>query len=163
MFVLFQNGFKSENPKLQLASLNAFSSYLQILEPKEQKPFKSLVLNIYEAVYNILVKDNCNEEGLEVLSEMLDIEHKFFKPTFKELNILLQNIFKINEIESGIKRMATEILVDFSEKSPALFRKNKEYLNNILEMLFVHMIDIEEDITDEWKKPEEGYNEEMED
>lgn len=34
MFVLFQNGFKSENPKLQLASLNAFSSYLQILEPK---------------------------------------------------------------------------------------------------------------------------------
>lgn len=148
MFVLFQNGLKSENVKLQIATLNAFSSYLQVLEPKEQKPFKSLVMNIYEAVYNVLVKDNCNEEGLEALSEMLDVEHKFFKAHFKELNMLLQNIFKIPNIENGIKRMATEMLVDYSEKSPAIFRKNKEYLTSILEMVFVHMVDIEDEITD---------------
>ena len=56
---------------------------------------------------------------------MLDIDHKFFKNSFKELNDLLQSIFKIKDIESGVQRMATEILVDYSEKSPTTFRKNK--------------------------------------
>ncbi|MDD2840636.1 MAG: hypothetical protein PHY80_06025 [Rickettsiales bacterium] len=53
------------------------------------------------------MKNNSNEEGLEVLSEMIDIEPKFFKKRFKELNELLQNIFKIKDLESGVKRMAT--------------------------------------------------------
>ena len=92
---------------MQLSALNAFSSYLQIIETKEQKPFKGIIMDIYKAVYNILVNDKGNEDGLEVLSEMLDIEHKFFKQNFQQLNELLQSIFKIPNIESGVKRMAT--------------------------------------------------------
>ena len=94
---------------------------------------------------------------------MLEIDGKFFKSNFKELNLLLQNIFKIPKIESGIKRMATEMLVCYSEKYPSIFRKNKDYLNSLLEMVFIHMIDIEPEINDRWKSPEEGYSEDMED
>lgn len=71
---------------------------------------------------------------------MLDVDHKFFKNNFKELNELLNSIFNIKGVEPGVKRMATEILVDYSEKSPATFRKNKDYLNSILHMVFIHMI-----------------------
>jgi hypothetical protein len=56
---------------------------------------------------------------------MLDVDCKFFKSDFKGLNELLQNIFKLKNVEGGVKRMATEILVDFSEKSPTIFRKHK--------------------------------------
>lgn len=56
---------------------------------------------------------------------MLDIDHKFFKSSFKQLIELLQTVFNMKNIESGVKRMATETLVDYSEKSPATFRKNK--------------------------------------
>jgi hypothetical protein len=45
---------------------------------------------------------------------MLDIDHKFFKASFKQLNELLQSIFNIKGIESGVKRMSTELLVDYS-------------------------------------------------
>lgn len=38
---------------------------------------------------------------------MLDVDHKFFKHNFKELNALLQSIFKLKNIEGGVKRMAT--------------------------------------------------------
>jgi hypothetical protein len=38
---------------------------------------------------------------------MLEVEPKFFKKKFKELNDLLHTIFKIPDIESGVKRMAT--------------------------------------------------------
>lgn len=30
-------------------------------------------------------------------------------------------------------------------------------------MIFIHMIDIENEITDSWKTPEEGYNDGMDD
>lgn len=30
-------------------------------------------------------------------------------------------------------------------------------------MVFIHMIEIDENITDEWKKPQQGYNDDMED
>lgn len=73
-----------------------------------------MILDIFNAVYDLLAKDNQNEEGLENLSEMLEGEGKFFKSHFKELNLLLQNIFKIPKLEDGIKRMATEMLVDYS-------------------------------------------------
>lgn len=44
--------------------------------------------------------------------------------------------------------MATEILVDFAEKAPSLFRKNKQFIESMLQMVFFHMIDIEQDISD---------------
>ncbi len=34
LFALFQSGLKHENNKIKLSALNAFSSYLEILEPK---------------------------------------------------------------------------------------------------------------------------------
>lgn len=73
----------------------------------------------------ILIEKDSEEEGLEILSEMLDLDYKFFKHSFKELIQLLQTIFKIKNIEGGVKRMATEILVDYTEKCPTIFRKNK--------------------------------------
>lgn len=49
--------------------------------------------------------------------------------------------------------MATELLIDFAEKFPALYRKKKQILNQTIEMVFAHMIDISNKISDEWKSP----------
>ena len=38
---------------------------------------------------------------------------------------LLGKIFRMPNVEGGVKRMATEIMVDYAEKSPALYRKRK--------------------------------------
>lgn len=65
---------------------------------------------------------------MEALSEMLEVEPRFFKKNFKELVELLSKIFRLPNIEGGVRRMTTEILVDFAEKSPVQFRKRKEAL-----------------------------------
>lgn len=62
----------------------------------------------------MLMNKDQDEEGLEALSEMLDLEPKFFKKSFKELVELLTRIFRIPNIEPGVRRMTTEILVDFA-------------------------------------------------
>lgn len=41
---------------------------------------------------------------------------------------MLNKIFRMPNIEGGVRRMATEIMVDFAEKAPALYRKRKEAL-----------------------------------
>lgn len=97
LFTLFKNGLNSDNGKMKLSALNAFEAYLGILETKEQKPFKTLIADIFNAVYSLLLNDQ-EEEGLEVLSEMLEVDVKFFKANYNELNQLLQNIFKIPKI-----------------------------------------------------------------
>jgi hypothetical protein len=94
---------------------------------------------------------------------MLEVEPKFFRKTFKELVELLTRIFRIKDIEGGVRRMTTEILVDFAEKSPTLFRKKPEALKSTIEMVFYHMIEISSEITEEWMRPKEGYNDDMED
>jgi hypothetical protein len=119
--------------------LRSFSSYLEVLETKKHKQFEPIIIDLFKGVYDLLNTFG-NEEGLEVLSEMIDIEPKFFKKNFKELNELLQNIFKIKNLESGVRRMATEMLVDYAEKYPALFRKKKDVLTNLIEMIFHHMV-----------------------
>lgn len=60
------------------------------------------------------------------------------------MNELLQNIFKIKDLESGVKRMATEMLVDYAEKYPALYRKKKDVLTAVIQMIFHHMVEIDE-------------------
>lgn len=54
-------------------------------------------------------------------------------------------------------------MIDYAEKYPALFRKKADILNGVIEMIFTHMIEIESEITDEWKRPAEGYCDDMED
>lgn len=141
LFALFKFGLSNEHSKIKLSALRCFEAYLEVLDPKKHALFQTLVISIYEAVLYLIQKDS-DEEGLEALSEMLEVEPKFFKKSFKELVTLLSAIFNTPGIEGGVKRMTTEILVDFAEKSPATFRKKKEALQSTIEMIFFHMVDI---------------------
>lgn len=69
---MFKLGLENENSKLKLSALKCFVSYLEVLEIKQQSTFQSLIITLFEAVYVLIQKDN-NEEGLEALSEMLEV------------------------------------------------------------------------------------------
>jgi len=45
------------------------------------------------------------------------------------------------------------------ERIPSIVKKNKELLQNLIEIIFKLMIDIEQDIEESWLKPKEGYKE----
>ena len=58
--------------------------------------------------------------------------------------------------------MGTEALICICERIPALLKSNKDYLTKLLEMIFFHMIDLDEEIDDTWMTPIEGFNEDIE-
>lgn len=98
-----------------------------------------------------------------MISDIVETEPKFFKKNF---NLLFEAMFKITFDKSlddtGVKKMATEILICYIERLPKDIRSSKEQLKRLLEMIFYHMIDIDEEIEEEWKKPAEGFNEDFE-
>lgn len=137
-------------------------THLQVLETKEAAIYEDLVIPIYEAAYYLLTQDNGNEEGLEIVGDIVEQQPKFLKKSWGQLNELMVNIIKIPGLDETVKRMATETLLSFAERYPAFYRQNKDRLNGLIEMIFLHMIQIENTVPEEWKNPPEGYNEDSE-
>lgn len=162
LYALFKNALIHSDTKIKAAGLKALGTHLQVLETKEMAIYQDLVIPIYEAAYYLLVNDKGNEDGLEIVSDIVDTQPKFLKKTFSQLNDLIINVIKIPGLEETTKRMATEILLSFADRYPAFYRQQKDRLNGLIEMIFVHMIQIEQEIPEEWKSPPEGYNEDNE-
>ena len=58
--------------------------------------------------------------------------------------------------------MSIEGLISLSERLPKLFKLNLEILNRLIEMIFYQMIFINEEITEEWTNPPNGFNDSIE-
>lgn len=70
-------------------------------------------------------------------------------------------VFNKNISDEGIKKIATEIMITIGERIPKLYKDNQQQLQQLLEMIFMHMIDIDQEITQEWNSPPEGYNDDI--
>jgi hypothetical protein len=55
------------------------------------------------------------------------------------------------DIEPRLKHMGTETIISIIQRQPQIARKNDAYISRLIEMIFKHMIEIDEEITDEWK------------
>lgn len=91
------------------------------------------------------------EDSLTHISDISEGEPKFFKKHFNYLYEAVVAISFNKDIEDqGIKKMALEIIVSVVERIPSLVKKNKEILSKIIEMIFFQMIQIEDNISEEW-------------
>ena len=89
LYAVFKNSLIHSDIKIKSAGLKALSTHLQVLETKEMSIYDDLVIPIYEAAYCLLVQDNGNDEGLEVVSDIVEQQPKFLKKTFGQLNTLM--------------------------------------------------------------------------
>lgn len=62
-----------------------------------------------------------------------------------------------------MKRIGTESIIQLAEKQPKLFKKdNNAYITSLVEMIFYHMIQINENVEEQWMRPAEGFNDDIE-
>jgi hypothetical protein len=99
---------------------------------------------------------------LGVFSDIVDSEYKFLRKHFMAFFNGVCQIFREKKIDQGVKRIGTEALLILCEKQPKLFKAEKTTIVQLVEMVFYHMIQISEDITDEWRTPIEGFNDDIE-
>jgi hypothetical protein len=82
LYAVFKNSLIHSDANIKCAGLKALSTHLQVLETKEMSIYEDLVIPIYEAAYFLLINDKGNEEGLEVVSDIVEQQPKFLKKTF---------------------------------------------------------------------------------
>lgn len=135
-----------------------------MLDPKQAKEFQPLVPLMLESFYAQITQNQDDaQEILVVFTDIAETEPKFFKEHFE---YLFSTIWKVNmeheDVETELKHMGTETIISLIQRLPQIVRKNSAYISRLIEMIFKHMIEIDDEITNEWKKPAEGFNEDLE-
>mmetsp|Transcript_25270 Transcript_25270/g.38801 ORF Transcript_25270/g.38801 Transcript_25270/m.38801 type:complete len:99 (+) Transcript_25270:207-503(+) len=58
--------------------------------------------------------------------------------------------------------MSTEVLLIMAERLSNLLKNDKEKIRIIIELIFLHMIEIDSEVDADWESPKEGFNEDFE-
>ncbi|CAD8128052.1 unnamed protein product [Paramecium sonneborni] len=163
LHTLFVQGLASSQIKIKSSTMHALGNYIKYSLPVQYNNFQDLISNMMKSALEITIQDLSLGEGImEVFSDIVDSKPKFFRKQFNIFFNGIQVIFRESQIENGVKRIGTETLLSMVEKFPRLFKFEKLYLIQVVEMIFFHMIQISSTITDEWKRPPEGFNDDIE-
>lgn len=65
-----------------------------------------------------------------------------------------------DQTDSNTKIESVESLVSVIERYPEI-ADNKEVLKSVVELIFKNMLEIDDEIPEEWAKPEEGFNDDL--
>lgn len=157
------------NNQIRVYACEALGSLVTTLEPKPLKHFYALSLPFINIVEDITIKSSKGEatdqhatEIMNVLADISETEPIYLKKHFVQILTSMTKIRNEKEVDAGLKDQAIEVVVTISERYPEMIKKNSQFLNNILELIFTHMIDIESEILPEWASPPDGFNEENE-
>eukprot|EP00331_Platyophrya_macrostoma_P022094 CAMPEP_0176443770 /NCGR_PEP_ID=MMETSP0127-20121128/22638_1 /TAXON_ID=938130 /ORGANISM="Platyophrya macrostoma, Strain WH" /LENGTH=1003 /DNA_ID=CAMNT_0017829097 /DNA_START=385 /DNA_END=3396 /DNA_ORIENTATION=+ len=163
LYAIFKSGMESESLDIKLASIEALSSWVSIIDYKTCKQYEDLVPLIMNTT--LIVLDKSEDKGVDCLSSIVDLvesEPKFFKKNFDYLFQSMKKICSAKDLSvDGIKQMAIQIIVSMIERLPTIFKENHNLIKDFLEMTFAYMIESTEDVTPEWINPKEGFLEDI--
>ena len=159
---IFRKTMNHQNLEIRLASLQAVSNYLQTVEAQDTKPFVDLIPDMYNVIRMAASPETEDEivlqDALIEFNEIAEIEPKFFQSKFKEIfNNTMDIVGKGDFTNPQIRQNPIEFYVTVIERIPSIVKKDHELLNQLIELIFKLMIDIDQDIEDEWCKPKEGF------
>jgi hypothetical protein len=139
------------------------SNLLSTAERKDVKAFTELIPDMTQVIIKSFEQDDevVLEDALVEFNELAEIEPLFFKPYFADVYAALKPIVAHQEFaNANIRQQPLEFVVTLVERKPALVQKNEPVLKDILENIFKLMIDIDQDIPQEWLSPKEGFTQE---
>ena len=94
------------------------------------------------------------EDALIQFNELAEIEPNLFKASFKEIYLKLKPIISKNDYANfSLRQQPLEFLVTIIERKQSVVRKDHELLKDIIETIVKVMIDIDEEIDEEWMRP----------
>jgi len=145
---------------VQLAALQALSNFIQVADLKDTRQFSELIPQMVEVPLKALAQDEETviEDSFIEFNEIAEVEAKFFRKSIKDIYEKLYPIVAKNDyVNRSIRLQPVEFFVTLIEHVPVIAKKDHEFLKNLLDLIFKLMIDIDEDIDDDWKSPPEGY------
>ena len=163
---LFKNGFLDENLEIKLATTYCLLSLIISFKPKELKFFKIFNENVLQIIMILLDKKEENSLNI-IIGRVFDIcqySPSFFKKKFDKFLIVMSRVREFDdEVNSNLKTQSIEPIIFLLDNYPELIENNTEKLTLLVELIFKNMIEIEDEIDEEWKSPPDGFNDDIED
>lgn len=160
LYGIFQTTLAHADLDVQLSALQALSNYLQVAENKDTKDFVQLIEPMAAVVMRAYKEDEETtlEDALMEFNDIAEVEPKFFRKNFKDLfNAFIPIVAKGDFTKPLIRHQPIELIMTIAERMPNLLKKDDETLGRFLDTIFRLMIDIDEDIDDDWLQPKEGF------
>jgi hypothetical protein len=160
---LIQKSMEINNRKIQMLAIQTLGSLITTLSSKEVKKYFKFAVPVLKILYEMFFGPNANVDyGCEVLTvvgEIVETDPKFFRTNFKDLIDCMGRIRAMNDIEGGVKDQALEVTISISQRYPEFLQENKAILSQIVEMVFLHMLEIPDECPAEWANPPDGFDE----
>jgi len=157
---IFERTLQFQNLDIKLASLQALSNYLSVAERKDTKDFIKLLPLMTGVITDAFTQEDETvlEDALVEFNELAEIEPNFFRADFKSLYTSFKPIIAYKDFaNNSIRHQPMEFVVTMIERKPSLAKKDEAMIKDILESIFNLMIDIDEDIDNDWLCPKEGF------
>lgn len=164
-YQLFEAGLVSEHLTVKVAALQSVCTLVESSKAKDMKPFKELRDHILKVVNDMLQAGD--EDNLQVcISRIFDLcegEPAFMKTKFDDLYQVMSAVrAAIADKDSNLKIEAVESLIFVLERYPDLVHNNNDRLQKVIELIFMMMMDIDNDVDEDWKSPPDGFNDDLE-
>lgn len=140
-------------------TLGSLVTTLKSSDAKAYFIFNKPMLILCDKMYMESKNSDLGSKMLSVFAEIVETEPKFFKDCFSDL---VEGMFRIRslDLEVGEKDQCMEVVVSMAQRYPDMLRNNPNLLKRVIEMIFMHMLEIESDVTDDWQNPPAGFDEE---
>lgn len=163
IIAMITSSMENGDHKLQVCAIQVLGSLITTLSPKEVKKYFKFAIPVMKILHEMFFGTNGNIDHacaiLDVVAEAVETDPKFFRANFSDLISLMSKIRNLKEIEGSVRDQALEIAVSMTQRYPEFVRNNTNLLSTIVEMIFLHMLDIPDECTEEWSNPPDGFDE----
>ena len=179
IFPMFEFGFDSSDSKIMKESLSTATSLIEVARPKDIKELKNINIKYLQALarmYEMKEYDDL-ENCVGYLYDICEMEPSFFKQRFEDIVELVSTVRSVfaDNVNNNFKDQTVECLLMLIERYPEIIKikknieKNenpldfihKEKLDKVVELIFMNMVEVEDEIDEEWACPPEGFNDDL--
>eukprot|EP00735_Rhodelphis_limneticus_P008844 TRINITY_DN2321_c0_g1::TRINITY_DN2321_c0_g1_i1::g.20738::m.20738 TRINITY_DN2321_c0_g1::TRINITY_DN2321_c0_g1_i1::g.20738 ORF type:complete len:1078 (+),score=394.95,sp/Q8BKC5/IPO5_MOUSE/35.22/0.0,HEAT/PF02985.17/3.9e+03,HEAT/PF02985.17/7.7,HEAT/PF02985.17/2.6e+03,HEAT/PF02985.17/4.8e+03,HEAT/PF02985.17/0.24,HEAT/PF02985.17/6e-06,HEAT/PF02985.17/0.067,HEAT/PF02985.17/3.5e+02,HEAT/PF02985.17/1.7,HEAT/PF02985.17/0.053,HEAT/PF02985.17/6e+02,HEAT_2/PF13646.1/1.2e+02,HEAT_2/PF13646.1/14,HEAT_2/PF13646. len=151
---------QGQSLKVRLASFEAAAAFLQLLDDDSMKGFQDLIPSMLETLNEALTQQKEDEANtcLQLLIGVADETPKFFRRSLQQLLQISVHIASTDSLEDGIRQLAMELLLTFTEKAPKMCRSVSDFTPSVVQVALKMMLELED--TPEWHQGTDEDDEE---
>lgn len=159
---ILQESMENGADEVKVRAFETLAALVTTLNPSDAKAYFIMnkpMLILCDKMYMTNKNSELGSQMLSVFSEIAENKPRFFKECFSDL---VEGMFRIRslDLEVGEKDQCMEIIMSMIKNYPELLKNNNNLLKRIIEMIFMHMLEIDSEVTDEWQNPPAGFDEE---
>lgn len=162
---LFESTLTTGTEKVKLIAIESFVTFVQSCKRKDLKHVKKIKVLLQNFIVELVKakEEETLESAFSFMIDIADSEPGFFK---NEVDAWIQIAAQMRglgeESDSVLKTQGIEFLLPIFESFPDLLSKDHKRLEAFMNIITANMLEIDDEVAEEWKNPPEGFNDEIE-